>query len=98
MNLIARFLFGFLMLTGASIWGDGIGKAASVVKQIDTSELQTMMDENSGIHLINVLPKIIHDAKHIPGSINIPLGQIKDATVLPDRRDTPLVFYCMGLL
>ena len=98
MNLIARCLVGFLMITGATQWMHGVSQAASQIKQVDTSELQTMIDENGGIHLINVLPKIIHDAKHIPGSVNIPLGQIKNTAVLPGRRDTPLVFYCMGLL
>lgn len=93
-----RCLIGFLMITVATIWVAGVSQAASHIKQIDTSELQTMINENSGIHLINVLPKIIHDAKHIPGSVNIPLGQIQDAAALPGRRDTPLVFYCMGLL
>ena len=98
MNLIARCLIGFLMITVATIWVDGVSQAASHIKQVDTSELQTMINENSGIYLVNVLPKIIHDAKHIPGSVNIPLGQIKGANTLPDRRDIPLVFYCMGLL
>jgi hypothetical protein len=98
MNALARCLIGLLMMIGAALWGTGTGQAASNIQQINTIELQAMMNESSGFHLINVLPKIIHDARHIPGSVNIPLGQIKGGAVLPEGLDTPLVFYCMGLL
>ena len=98
MFMIARLLIGCLIIAGLTLSGGGSGQAASDIQQIDTSELLSMMERNIEINLINVLPKIIHDAKHIPGSINIPLGRIRDANTLPEKLNTPLVFYCMGLL
>lgn len=84
--------FSIAWTIGGTCW------AAAGVQQIDTPALQSMLARNETIHLINVLPKIIHDAQHIPGSINIPLGQIREAGRLPENRDAHLVFYCMGLL
>ena len=98
MFMIARLLIGCLIIAGLTLSGGGSGQAASDIQQIDTSELQSMMEQNSEIRLINVLPKIIHDARHIPGSLNIPLGRIRDTNALPKKLDSPLVFYCMGLL
>jgi hypothetical protein len=84
--------FSIAWTIGGTCW------AAAGVQQIDTPALQSILARNETIHLINVLPKVIHDAQHIPGSINIPLGQIGEAGALPQDRDAPLVFYCMGLL
>ena len=97
MSRIIRSLIGCLIIAGLALFGGGFGQASDI-QQIDTPELQSMMEQSSEINLINVLPKIIYDAKHIPGSINIPLGRIRDGNSLPEKLDTPLVFYCMGLL
>ena len=98
MNVITRSLIGGTIIAGLTLLIAGSCHAASDVRQIDTAELQSMMEQNSEISLINVLPKIIHDAKHIPGSLNIPLGRIRDTNALPKKLNSPLVFYCMGLL
>ena len=98
MYMINRPMIGCLIIAGLALIGGGSGQAASDIQQIDTPELQSMMEQSSEINLINVLPKIIYDAKHIPGSMNIPLGRIRDANTLPEKLNTPLVFYCMGLL
>ena len=65
---------------------------------ISTEKLAEKIQTKNDFCLINVLPKIIHDEKHIKGSINIPLGEIKTSTELPADKKTPLVFYCMGML
>jgi rhodanese-related sulfurtransferase len=44
------------------------------------------------------LPKIIHDNKHIPGSINIPVSEILTSPLMPTEKDKQLIFYCMGTL
>ena len=98
MCLITRSLIVCLIIVGLVLIGGGSVQAASGIQQIDTTVLKSMIKQNSEMYLINVLPKIIHDAKHIPGSVNIPLGRISDANTLPRKLNTPLVFYCMGLL
>ena len=65
---------------------------------ISTEELAAKLDRAEELLLVNVLPKIIHDARHIPGSISIPLGLLSSSTVLPDNKDKLLIFYCMGTM
>lgn len=98
MYMNTRLLIGCLIVAGLTLFFGGSSQATSDIRQIDTSELQSMMAQNREICLINVLPKIIHDAKHIPGSLNVPLGRIRDSNALPEKLDSLLVFYCMGQL
>lgn len=66
--------------------------------KITTQDLKERMDKGENIALINVLPKIIFDNKHISGSVNIPLGRLAGSPDLPVDKAQPLVFYCMGVL
>ena len=72
--------------------------ASAKLPIIKTDELKSIIDQNENFSLINVLPKVIHDAKHIRGSINIPLGKMTTSDRLPEDKDTLLIFYCMGVL
>ncbi len=65
---------------------------------IPTEELAAKIDQGEDICLINVLPKIIYDDRHIPGSINVPIGELATSPLLPEDKRKPLVFYCMGTL
>ena len=65
---------------------------------IPTAELAARIDHGDSMCLINVLPKIIYDERHIPGSINIPISEIATSSLLPEDKSKPLVFYCMGTL
>ena len=65
---------------------------------ISTADLRAKLEGGEEIALINVMPKIIHDAFHIHGSVNIPLGQLKTSPKMPKDKDKLLVFYCMGVL
>ncbi len=67
-------------------------------QDISTEKLQAMIESGQDFALINVLPKIIYDSKHLPGSINYPIGKLEKLADLPFPRDIPLVFYCMGYL
>lgn len=67
-------------------------------RDISTSDLQAMIGSDQDFALINVLPKIIFDHMHLPGSINYPIGKFEKLSALPFSRDIPLVFYCMGYL
>jgi rhodanese-related sulfurtransferase len=65
---------------------------------ISTEELQALRESETEFLLVNVLPKIIHDQMHIPGSINIPLGKVSSSQDLPEEKNALIVFYCMGRL
>ena len=67
-------------------------------QDISTEQLQAMIASGQEFALINVLPKIIYDSKHLPGSINYPIGKLEQLSDLPFPRNIPLVFYCMGHL
>ena len=87
----------FLMLN--VLWvGTGFSLAAAPQQTISTQQLKQCLDRQDDVFLANVLPKIIHDAKHIPGSVNIHLGQMTQSGRLPPGMDKPIVFYCMGWL
>jgi len=87
----------FLMLN--ALWFGALpGHAAQQQQFISTQQLKQSLDRPDDVFLVNVLPKIIHDAKHIPGSVNIPLGQMAQPGRLPPGKDKPIVFYCMGWL
>jgi rhodanese-related sulfurtransferase len=63
---------------------------------ITTETLRVLREGKSEFVLVNVLPKIIHDQMHIPGSVNIPLGVVSTSRDLPKDKNTLVVFYCMG--
>ena len=67
-------------------------------EEISTEALAEKLANGETLCLINVLPKIIHDAKHIAGSINIPIGKIGSSEKLPRNKEQLLIFYCMGTL
>ena len=67
-------------------------------RNISTAELSAKLESGEEVCLINVLPQIIHDSKHIKGSLNIPIGQLPTSPKLPDDKNKPLIFYCMGTL
>lgn len=98
MDATARSLLSCLLALALGFITCEQSLGAHDIPRIDTPALKTMMAQDDDIFLINVLPKIIHDAKHIPGSINIPLGQLSHSDALPEDRNAPLVFYCMGFL
>ena len=77
---------------GASL----VGAAGKNWTNISTPELKKMMDSGEKIYLICVLPRIIYDEKHIDGSISIPIGKIQTSPDMPENKDRPIIFYCLG--
>lgn len=67
-------------------------------QQISTEELRALMQKGAELHLVDVLPPILYDEAHIPGSINIPFGSLRGSPRLPKNKHARLVFYCMGTL
>ena len=60
---------------------------------ISTSELQNKLDSKEKFLLVNALSDIEFKVEHIPGSINIPAGEIKTTDKLPQDKETLVVFY-----
>jgi len=44
--------------------------------------------------VINVLPRSAHEARHIPGSINVPTDDIEQVETLVPNKDDRIVVYC----
>lgn len=70
--------------------------ASTEPDEISTQELKKLLDAGQDCILVNVLPKIMHDARHIKGSINIPIGQLATTSDLPPDKGKLIIFYCMG--
>jgi rhodanese-related sulfurtransferase len=68
------------------------------VPEVSTAALKALLESGESFRLVNVLPRILHDERHIPGSVNIPLGALATSRDMPGERDMLLVFYCMGKL
>jgi len=44
--------------------------------------------------LINTLPREAHEARHIPGSVNVPVDDVEQVETLVPNKDDPIVVYC----
>lgn len=62
---------------------------------ISAPELKYMMSRNKVV-VINSMSNIEFDRQHIPDSINIPLIEMSSSKKLPQDKNMPLAFYCMG--
>jgi len=65
------------------------------ILNITAPELNMFMKKNA-IVLVNSMSIIEYDRQHIPGSINIPLNDMVTTKKLPEQKDKPIAFYCMG--
>jgi rhodanese-related sulfurtransferase len=64
-------------------------------RNITAPEVKDLMEKNDAI-VIHVLSRLEYEMQHITGSINIPITKVKTTTGLPQDKNRPLVFYCMG--
>ncbi len=69
---------------------------ANQFSEITAPETKLMMEQDQSVILINVLSALEYELQHIPNSISIPVNCLKQTSLLPDNKDTPLIFYCMG--
>lgn len=81
-------IFPLLLLT-VTIW-------AGDFPDISVQDLKRKIDTGEKFLLINPLSDIEFNMFHIPGSVNIPIGEIQTTDKLPQDKDTLMVFYCMG--
>lgn len=82
--LLTSLLIVVLLLSSPSIWA---------AETISTSELKNKLDAKESFLLVNALSDIEFGLEHIPGSINIPVGEIRTTDKLPADRETLIVFY-----
>ena len=68
---------------------------SGTIKEISAPEVKNMLEAGQAV-VIHVLSVTEYEMQHIPGSINIPIIDMKATNALPRDKDTPLVFYCMG--
>jgi rhodanese-related sulfurtransferase len=61
---------------------------------ISANELENALDSEHPPVLINTLPRAAHEAKHIPGSVNVPVDDIDRVDALVPNKDEPIVVYC----
>ncbi len=75
-----------LLLFTPSIW-------AADFPEISTSDLKNKLDAKGGLFLFNSESNIEFNAEHIPGAVNIPVGEIQTTDKLPQDKETPIVVY-----
>ncbi|MFB6271817.1 MAG: rhodanese-like domain-containing protein [Salinibacter sp.] len=61
---------------------------------ISADDLKDMLESDHPPVVINTLPRDAHEAKHIPGSINVPTDDIEQVETLVPNEDEPIVVYC----
>mgnify|MGYP006289300003 FL=1 len=61
---------------------------------ITADELKEAFQSERPPIVVNVLGRDAHEAKHVPGSINVPLDDIEQVEALVTNTDAPIVVYC----
>jgi len=61
---------------------------------ITADELKDALASDRPPVLINTLPRTAHEARHIPGSINVPTDDIDQVEALVPNKDDRIVVYC----
>ena len=82
----------FLLILGLLLLFASPMRAAEVAT-ISTAEVKSKLDAKEMFLLVNALSDIEFNLEHIPGSINIPAGEIQTTDRLPQDKETLLVFY-----
>ena len=65
------------------------------VEKLTAPEVKDLL-EGGRATAVHVLSRIEYEMQHIPGSINIPINEMETSEKLPQKKDAPLIFYCMG--
>jgi len=61
---------------------------------ISADDLKEALESEHPPVVINTLPRSAHEAKHIPGSINVPTDDIDRVEALVPNKDEQIVVYC----
>ena len=70
-------------------------KEVRVTRDISREELKEKMDRGEGFFLVDTLEEPYYRHSHLPGAINLPVGEIGRASeAIPDK-GAEIVVYCM---
>jgi len=61
---------------------------------VSADELKQQLESERPPVLVNTLPRQAHEAKHIPGSVNVPVDDIDQIENLVPNKDEAVVVYC----
>ena len=64
--------------------------------EIDRDQVQTMMESDADVRVVDVLEEKEYQKFHLPGAINVPLGDDFDERIqaaLPAKHE-PVIVYC----
>jgi len=61
---------------------------------ISADDLKEALESDHPPVVINTLSREAHEAKHIPGSINVPTDKIDQVETLVPNKDAPIAVYC----
>jgi hypothetical protein len=75
-----------LLLFNPAIW-------AADFPDISTSDLKNKLDAKENFFLLNSETDIEFTAEHIPGAVNIPVGEIQTTDKLPQDKETLIAIY-----
>ncbi|MEN6617369.1 MAG: rhodanese-like domain-containing protein [Syntrophorhabdus sp.] len=67
------------------------------VEDVDLNKLKSLIASEKNLVLVDNRSTLEYASGHIPGSIHIPEEHFTSLiSLLPARKDTPIVFYCRG--
>lgn len=71
--------------------------AQADISEIKTAQLKSRLDSGESIVLVDTMPPLIYQVRHLPGAISIPASKIRQQLpgAVPDKAQT-VAFYCMG--
>ena len=91
MKNVKSFLFVVLLVITASC-------TSSQANNINAEELKKLMSENTKLLIVDTRTEFEYKQSHIPKAINISQEKFYMLdTLLPQEKDTPIVFYCRGV-
>jgi len=64
-----------------------------VLRQIDIDELTRLVNEEAA-QLVEVLSEASFTALHLPGAVNLPLGELDEARASALDANRPIIVYC----
>jgi rhodanese-related sulfurtransferase len=80
-------------LDPVGIWSNPATTRTIVLRQIDIDEVRRLMDEEAA-QLVEVLSEPSFTALHLPGAVNLPLGELDEARASALDASRPIIVYC----
>lgn len=76
-----------------------LAKLPPGVAEIKVDELYKLIADKAPMTLVDSRPPFRYNPSHLPGAINIPVPKLKEkgAAVLPEDKNSLIVFYCQGV-